>query len=251
MRVKDFIIAAVLIITLVASVASFTMPSLLGRPMVPQMKQMAAPELPTQAITPEDVTAQAAEETFSLRVSGNVYYDKLPIEGAEVTIYLNGRQVGKATAGDIYMFDVPNVRMGDMVRVDATYEGFTGTASEAVKFKSMSLNVEITTGRSFIRNALDMLPTQDDISEAEQQPAQQAASQQVANAPTTSSADANQLTSRVFGDTSKQLVSMIGGANNAVANPVAMTNPADSGGNMNINDIQNTINAGGFPGIVS
>jgi hypothetical protein len=63
---------------------------------------MAAPQLPAQELTPADVTAQAAEETFDLRVSGNVYYDKLPVQGAEVTIYLNGRQVGKTTAGDIY-----------------------------------------------------------------------------------------------------------------------------------------------------
>jgi hypothetical protein len=252
------IIAAALIVALVSCVAAFSMPSLFGKQIVPQIMQQSALQLPAETITPEDVTAQAAEETFSVRVSGNVYFDQLPVQGAEVTIYLNGREAGKTTAGDIYMFEVPGVRMGDSIRVDATYEGFTGTASEVVKFKSMSLNVEIKTGRSFIRNALDMLPTQDDISVAEQQPAQQATQPQTtqpqtttpASSPaTTSSADANQLTSQVFGSTQNQLANMISGANNAVSNPAAMT---DTGGaDMNINDIQNTINAGGFPGIVS
>ena len=173
MKIYDVIISAALIVALVACVASFSMPALLGRPMVPQMMQTAALELPTQTITPEQVAAQSADETFSVRVSGNVYFDKLPVQGAEVTVYLNGREVGKSTAGDIYMFEVPGVRMGDTIRVDATYEGFTGTASEVVKFKSVSLNVDIKSGRSFIRNALGMLPTQDDIAKSQEQPASQ------------------------------------------------------------------------------
>jgi biotin carboxyl carrier protein len=246
------VISAVLIVALVASVAAFSMPSLLGRSIMPQMMQTAAPQLPAQTITPADVASQAADETFSLRVSGNIYYDKMPVQGAEVTIYLNDRQVGKTTAGDIYMFEVPGVRMGDTIRADANYDGFTGTASEVVKFKSVSLNVEIKSGRSFIRNALDMLPSQEDISEAQQQPAQQQtqqpASQPAASSPTTSSADANQLTSQVFGDTTKQLTNSISGANNALANPAAVTNTGDTGGGMNINDIQNAINAGGLSG---
>jgi hypothetical protein len=249
------IISAALIVALVACVASFTMPTLLGRPIVPQMMQVAAPELPTQTITPADVTAQAAEGAFSLRVSGNVYYDKLPVQGAEVTIYLNGRQVGKTTAGDIYMFDIPGVRTGDTIRVDAAYQGSTGTATEVVKFKSMSLNVDIKSGHSFIRDALDMLPTQDDIAKSQQEQASQPAAQTpAASTPssggtTTSSADANALTGQIFGNTANQLGNMISGANNAYANPAALTAPAESGGNMNINDIQNTINAGGLTGI--
>jgi hypothetical protein len=255
MRIREMIIAAALIVVLVSCIAAFSMPTLLGKQIMPQIMQQSALELPAETITPEDVTAQAADETFSLRVSGNVYYDKLPVEGADITIYLNGRQVGRTTATDLYMFEVPGVRMGDTIRVDATYEGFTGTASEVVKFKSMSLNVQITTGRSFIRNALDMLPTQDDISEAEQQPAQQQTTQSQSSTPasstaTTSSADANQLTSQIFGSTQNQLGNMISGTNNAVSNPAALTDTADSG-NMNINDIQNTINAGGLPGIVA
>jgi hypothetical protein len=259
MRVNNVIMSAlltaVLIVALVASVASFSMPSLLGRTIVPQMSMQAtAPQLPTQTVTPEDVTAQAADETFSLRVSGNVYYDKLPVEGAEVTIYLNGQQVGKTTAGDIYMFEVPGVRIGDTIRVDATYEGFTGTATEVVKFQSMSLNVEITTGRSFIRNALDMLPTQDDIAESQQQASEpaatdtQAASQPSGSTSTTSSPDANELTSQIFGGTSNQLSKMISGANDVLSNPTAAAS-TDTGADMNINDIQNMINSGGFTGL--
>jgi hypothetical protein len=250
------IISAVLIILLVASLASFTMPTLLGRSIMPQMMQTAAPQLSAQTMTQADMTAQAADETFSVRVSGNIYYDKLPVQGAEVTVYLNGQQVGKTTAGDLYMFEVPGVRMGDTIRVDATYEGYTGTASEVVKFKSVSLNVNIKSGRSFIRNALEMLPTKDDISEAGTQPVQQQTASPQTTTPasssaTTSSADANQLTGQIFGNTQNQLTDMISGANNAVSNPTALTGTADSGADMNINDIQNTINAGGFPGIIS
>jgi hypothetical protein len=125
-----------------------------------------------------------------------------------------------------------------------------------VKFKSVSLNVNIKSGRSFIRNALEMLPTKDDISEAGTQPVQQQTASPQTTTPasssaTTSSADANQLTGQIFGNTQNQLTDMISGANNAVSNPTALTGTADSGADMNINDIQNTINAGGFPGIIS
>jgi hypothetical protein len=255
MKIYNVIISAALIVALVAGVASFTMPTLLGRSIMPQMMQGAAQGLPAQTITPADVTALAAEETFSVRVSGNIYFDKLPVQGAEVTIYLNGRQVSKSTAGDIYMFEVPGVRMGDTIRVDATYDGFTGTASEVVKFKSVSLNVNIKSGRSFIRNALSMLPTQEDVANSQEQPASQPAAQTTAastpssSSATTSSADANQLTGQIFGDTANQLGNMISGTTNAYANPTSLTAPAQSAGNMNINDIQNTINSGGIPGL--
>jgi biotin carboxyl carrier protein len=259
MRVYDLIIAAVLMVVLVSSAGAFSMPGLLGRPVVPQMFQTATPQLPAQTITPADVAAQTANEIFSVRVSGNIYYDKLPVQGAEVTIYHNGRKVGQTTAGDIYMFEVPGVRVGDTIRVDATYEGFTGTASEVVKFKSVSLNVQIKSGRSFIRNALDMLPTKDDISQAQQQPAQQqqqpAQQQQQTSTPsgsssTTSTADANQLTSQIFGDTANQLGRTAGQSSNAVLNPATATTPLDTGSGMSLADIQKTINAGGFSGLI-
>jgi hypothetical protein len=256
MKIYDVIISAALIVALVVCLASFSMPTLLGRPIMPQMMQMAAPELPTQTITPADVAARAAEEAFSLRVSGNVYFDKLPVQGAEVTIYLNGRQVGKTTAGDIYTFDVPGVRIGDTIRVDAAYQGATRTATEVVKFKSMSPNVQIDSGHSFIRDALGMLPTKDDIAKSQQEQASQPAATQTpaASTPssstaTTSSADANQPTGQIFGDTANQLGNMVSGTNNAYANPTAVTAQAEDAGNMNINDIQNTFNSGGLPGL--
>ena len=42
---------------------------------------------------------------------------------------------------------------------------------------------------------------------------------------------------------------MISGTNNAMANPTAMTAPAEDPGFTNINDIQNTINSVGLPGL--
>jgi NADH:ubiquinone oxidoreductase subunit len=232
------------------------MPTLLGKSIVPTMFQQSAPQLPASTITPEQVAAQAADEVFSVRVSGNVYYDKLPVEGAEVTIYLNGNRVGQSTAGDLYMFEVPGCRMGDTIRVDATYEGYTGTASEVVKFKSMSLNVEIKSGHSFIRNALDMLPTQDDIKQSEQQPAQQQSTTPAASSSTpsgssttTSSADANALTKQIMGNTANQLGHTASQSGNEVLNPSTATTPVDSGASMNINDIQSAINNGGLSGL--
>jgi hypothetical protein len=243
------VIAALLVIALVASVASFTMPSLLGRPIVPSLGQQSAPELPSQAITPGEVAAQ--DETFSLTLSGNVYLDKIPVEGAEVTIYLNGKKMGTTTAGDLYQFQVPGVRIGDVIRVDATYEGYTGTATEKVKFKSIYLDVNIKSGRSFIRNALEMLPTKDDISQAEQQPQTTAATTPTSSSgspssstTSTSSADANALTSQIVGDTTKTLTNTIGQTNNAMtAQPVTT---ADTGSGLKISDLGSAMNAAGF-----
>jgi hypothetical protein len=257
MRVIRIIIAAALIIALASgSAAAFSMPTLLGKPVVPQMFQQTAPQLPAAELTPEQVATQAQEEVFSVRVSGNVYYDKLPVQGAEVTVYLNGRKVGQSTAGDIYMFEVPGCRMGDTIRVDATYEGYTGTASEVVKFKSMSLNVEIKSGHSFIRNALEMLPTQDDIKQAEQQPAQQQSTTPAASSSTpsgssttTSSADANALTQQIFGSTAQQLGNTASQSGGTVLNPSTAAAPVDAGNSMNINDIKNTIKNGGMSGL--
>jgi hypothetical protein len=263
MRVRNFVITAALIIALVAGTTAgataFSMPTLLGKSIMPGMFQQSASQLTPGAITPEQVTAQAADEVFSVRVSGNIYYDKMPVSGAEVTVYLNGNKVGQTTAGDIYMFEVPGVRMGDTIRVDATYEGSTGTASEVVKFKSVSLNVNIKSGHSFILNALEMLPQQSDITEAQQQPAQEQASQQPSSSSstpsgssaTTSSADASQLTSQVFGDTAKQLGNTAGQSSNAVLNPATAATPADTGTGMTLADIQNMINNGGLSGLAS
>ncbi len=250
MKITDIVITVTLIAILAVSVAAFNMPSLLGRPIVPGLTQQAAPQLSTQALTPEDLKAQTTEETFSLTISGNVYVDKLPVEGAEVTIYLNGRYMGKTTAGDLYQFQVPGVRIGDTVRVDAKYQGYTGSATEVVKFKSMYLDVNVKSGRSFIRNALEMLPKKSDLENQQQQqtttptstPQQTSAS---SSSPLTStSADANQLTSQVVGDTTKTLANTIGMTNGAIAQP-APVSTADAGSGMNINSLSDMMNFAG------
>ena len=229
MRVKEFSIVALLIVALSigalsGSAAAFTIPSLLGRPLMPTL---AAPAIldTTDMPTAADVASQAAAGTFTLTVSGNVYVDKLPVNGAVVTVYLNGRQVGQSTAGDIYQFSVPGARIGDTVRVDASYQGYTGSATDKVKFKTMNLNVQVTTGHSFIRDALEMLPTKDSLSDAQTQqqaspntatPSTSGTSTPSTSTPstTTSTADANKLTQQIWGDTSKMLGNTLGQTQN-------------------------------------
>ncbi len=173
-----------------------------------------------------------------------------------MTIYLNGRQVGRTTAGDIYMFDVPDVRIGDTIRVDAAYEGVHGD-----RFRSGQVQEhepERADQRVVIRSSgtpSTCCPRRTTSPSAQQQPASQPAAQTPAastpsgSSTTTSSADANKLTSQIFGNTANQLGNMVSGTNNAYANPTALTAPAENAGNMNINDIQNTINAGGLSGL--
>ena len=57
------------------------------------------------------------------------------------------------------------VLAADPAAADVLNRDLPGLLSDAQYplFKSMSLNVEIKSGHSFIRNALEMLPTQDDI----------------------------------------------------------------------------------------
>ncbi|OPY29121.1 MAG: hypothetical protein A4E28_01068 [Methanocella sp. PtaU1.Bin125] len=250
MRIIVIVVTVVLIALMAADVAAFSMPSLLGRPIVPGFTQRAAPELPSRMPTPEDVTGQAAGETFTLTISGNVYVDKLPVTGAEVTLYLNGRQAGKTTAGDLYQFSVPGVRNGDQVRVDAKYEGHTGSATETVKFKSMYLDVNIRSGKSFIRNALEMLPTKDDLSSPQQQSAastgtpSQASQSSGTPAQTTSSANAEELTSQVMGDTSKSLLNIFDWNNARLTQPVS-TSTAGVGSNMMITSLDDAMKIAG------
>jgi hypothetical protein len=206
MRLTNFILCAAVVVALTLSAASFSMPSLLGQQIVPgspvMMKQ-------TQLVAPSAVQtpSELGATPFTLSVSGNVYFDKLPVQGAEVTVYVNGVYRAKTTAGDIYMFKVPGVRIGDVLRVDAKYQGYTGTASEKVKFKSIYLDVYIKSDRSFIRSALEMLPTSDDLAKSQQQ--KQPTTQQPAassagtgtgtgNGVTSSAADANKLSSDIF-----------------------------------------------------
>jgi hypothetical protein len=250
MKIINIVITVTLIAMLAVSVAAFNMPSLLGRPIVPGLTQQIAPELPSRALTPEDVTAQTADEPFSLTVSGNVYVDKIPVQGAEVSVYLNGRYVGGATAGDLYRFSVPGVRIGDTIRVDAKYQGYTGSASEVVKFKSLYMDINIKSGRSFIRNALEMIPKRDDISQqSQQQAAAPASTSQQAAAPasssaTTSSADTKALTSQVMGDTSNMLLNTFG-RNNAMLTQPMSTSTSDVGNNMQITSLDDAMKVAG------
>jgi hypothetical protein len=151
---------------------------------------------------------------FTLSLSGNVYLDKIPVSGAEVSVYLNGRYMGKTAAGDLYSFKVPGVRIGDTIRVDASYQGYTGSASEVVKFKSMYLDAYVSSDRSFIRSALEMMSSED-ASKAGQQTAAQSTTPtstgSTGNTGTTSgSADAGQLTNQIWGDTSNLIGKMTG-----------------------------------------
>lgn len=162
MKLIHLIVSALLLVTLVAGTAAFSFPNLFSMPMVNSLRPQ------TTLVSPQDA-AQASDGPFTLSVSGNVYLDKIPVSGAEVTIYLNGKYMGKTTAGDLYMFKVPGVQVGDTVRVDASYQDFTGSVSEVVKFKSMYMDVYIKTKRSFIRTALEMLPTSEDMQNSQQQ----------------------------------------------------------------------------------
>lgn len=255
MRIIEIVMTVMLIAILAVSIASFNMPSLLGRPLTPQLMQPAAPAMTSMALTPEDVKAQTIDSSFTLTISGNIYVDKLPVQGAEVTIYLNGKQMGRTTAGDIYQFSVPGVRIGDKVRVDAKYKGYTGTATETVKFKSIYLDVNIKSGRSFIRNALEMLPKKDDLSQQQQQqtttqttPTTQSSNPvqtaQSASNPSQalSTTDANQLTSQVVGDTTKTLINTIGQTKGGLAQP-ATASTIDAGSGININSLSDMMNA--------
>ncbi|WP_424357018.1 hypothetical protein [Methanocella sp. MCL-LM] len=172
MKLIHLLASAFLLVTLVAGTASagtasagtaaFSFPNLFSMPMVNSLRPQ------TTLVSPQDA-AQASDGPFTLSVSGNVYLDKIPVSGAEVSIYLNEKYMGKTTAGDLYMFKVPGVQVGDTIRVDASYQGFTGSVSEVVKFKSMYMDVYVKTKRSFIRTALEMLPTSDDLQSSQQQ----------------------------------------------------------------------------------
>lgn len=167
MKLIHLLASALLLVTLVAGTAStgtaaFSFPNLFSMPMVNSLRPQ------TTLVSPQDA-AQASDGPFTLSVSGNVYLDKIPVSGAEVSIYLNGKYMGKSTAGDLYMFKVPGVQVGDTIRVDASYQGYTGSVSEVVKFKSMYMDVYIKTKRSFIRTALEMLPTSEDMQNSQQQ----------------------------------------------------------------------------------
>lgn len=253
MRVVALCLIAVLITVMIGSASALSMPSMLGRPIVPGIQGLSQVTQPSQLPTPAQVAATPAEELFTLTVQGNVYFDKLPVQGAEVSVYLNGKFKGKTVAGDVYIFHVPGVRMGDKVTVEATYEGYTGSASEVVKFKSTFLDVNVKSDHSFIRSALALLPTQDDLNQA-QQDKQQAAQQPqetqtaaAAQAPASvtspaSLSNANKLASNVYGNTFKSMGSGFG--NVLGAQPSTPTPSGFDGQVSNLNDAMKA--SGGF-----
>lgn len=205
MRVINASIAVVLIIAMVACTGSFSVPRL-----------FSFPNLMSSAGQTMGVPAQVADETFTLSVSGNVYFDRIPVNGAEVSVYLNGQLMARTTAGDVYMFKVPGVRNGDTIRVDATYQGYTGSNSKVVKFKTTSMDVNIRSDRSFIRTALELFPTSTDMTQSgqQQQPQQTATTPTGSGQTTTAAPDANQLSSQIFGNTYDSIGNMALGSGN-------------------------------------
>ena len=212
MRVTNTLLLVSLLVVMIGGIAAFSVPNLFSMPMLNSLKPNTAIDA-SQLST--DVPAETADGPFTLSLSGNVYLDKIPVNGAEVAVYLNGRFMAKTTAGDLYMFKVPGVQIGDTIRVDATYQGYKGSETAVVKFKNMYQDVYVKTDRSFIRTALEMLPNSTTMQDSQQQSTQQA-QQPVSTGSTdnsgmsTSSADAGQLTKQIWGDTSNVLGNTLG-----------------------------------------
>lgn len=206
MKLINLVISVTIVAALITGTAAFSVPNLFNMPVFNALK-------PETTLVDPQVAAESTDGPFTLSLSGNVYLDKLPVSGAEVSVYLNGKYKGKTTAGDLYMFKVPGVKIGDTIRVDASYQGYKGSASDVVKFKSMYLDAYVSTERSFIRSALEMMASED-ASQASQQSAQSttpASTGSTGSSGTTSgSADASQLTNQIWGDTSKLMSSMMG-----------------------------------------
>lgn len=160
-----------------------------------QQPAISPPSLQTPAVQQPGGVASPESEIFTLQVSGNIYYDKIPVQGAKVSIYHNGKYKGECEAGDIYMFKLPGVKVGDKIDIVAEYEGATGKASETVKFKTMYVNVYVKSGQSFIRRALDFLPTKDELEksqESQASAAQTETQQPVAQQPSAQQSTGNQ-----------------------------------------------------------
>lgn len=207
MRVINTLLIVSLSVVMIGGAAAFSVPDLYSMPILNSLKPNTALETPQVSA---DVPAETADGPFTLSLSGNVYLDKIPVNGAEVSVYLNGRYMARTTAGDLYMFKVPGVQIGDTIRVDATYQGYTGSETAIVKFKNMYQDVYVKTDRSFIRTALEMLPNSEDMQDSQQTSTQQseqpASTGSSGNTETsTSNADAGQLTKQIWGDTSSVL----------------------------------------------
>jgi hypothetical protein len=207
MRLIHLVLSVTVVAALIAGVGAFSVPNLFSMPTFNSLK-------PQTTLVDPQPAVDSTDGPFTLSLSGNVYLDKIPVSGAEVSVYLNGRYVGKTTAGDLYVFKVPGVKIGDTIRVDASYQGYKGSVSEVVKFKSMYLDAYVSSDRSFIRSALEMMSSED-AAQASQQTAAQSTTPASTGSTggsgtTTGSADAGQLTNQIWGDTSKLMGSMMG-----------------------------------------
>lgn len=103
-----------------------------------------------------------SSEAITLTVSGKVYVDNVPVQGADVTVYVNSVQKAKSRVDQTYSFVLPGVHYGDTIEVMAVYSGLTGKASKDVDSGSMALDVHITRENSFMSQALNMIPAGDE-----------------------------------------------------------------------------------------
>lgn len=210
MRRTNLIIVLALTGLVVFSTASMSVPHITMPKMPVQMQTQDVQAVQETPGVKESSETASSGEIFTLSLSGNVYVDKIPVQGAEVSVYVNGKYKGKTVAGDLYMFKVPGVKIGDNIKVVGRYQGMEGSAEETVKFKNMYLDVKIKSGQSFIRRALSIIPTEEDIKKAEEQKKQAElqqqeqkaeqlpASQTASNSKTiTTEADAEQLSKQV------------------------------------------------------
>lgn len=242
--------------------ASFSIPDI-G---FPNMEAVSAPRLLPEGYVPTGPSSGTGY--FTLSLSGNVYVDKMPVNGADVSVYVNGKLRGKTVAGDLYMFDVPGVMIGDTIEVHATFDGKTGSATEKVQFKNMNVNVYIKSGQSFIRRALDFLPTGSDLDESQQVPAGQVAASSTAQTPAQLSqmtangapvqskgmgttSDAGALSDQVMKQTGNALGLAFDTNNNAVLNsgktPTTGTIVSPLGGKVDDSEVMDNIPGGVNP----
>jgi hypothetical protein len=103
-----------------------------------------------------------SSEAVTLTISGKVYVDNVPVQGADVTVYVNSVQKAKTRVDQTYSFVLPGVHYGDTIEVMAVYSGLTGKASEDVDSGKMALDVHIARKNPFLSQALNMVPAGDE-----------------------------------------------------------------------------------------
>lgn len=134
--------------------------SLPGTPGSPEMPEMFFPMNMyyggSASSTPQ------SSEAITLTVSGKVYVDNVPVQEADVTVYVNSVQKAKSRVDQSYSFVLPGVHYGDTIQVMAVYSGLTGKASKDVDSSNMALDVRITRKNPFLSQALNMVPATDE-----------------------------------------------------------------------------------------